>query len=99
MLKIISFVCSCVILATSKCTLKIPQFASTLLSFIFSLALALQEEALSNYLMQPFGAHVPFILQFYIEHDIFGMGMVHFNADTIRFRRAPTKNRHIKVAP
>ena len=34
----------------------------------------MQQEAKSNYLMQPFSAHVPYILQFYIDYDIFGMG-------------------------
>lgn len=86
-----------VIHGTSKCTLAYWNFCET--AVFCSLAMTLQQEALSNYLMQPFNAHVPYILQFYIEHDIFGMGMVHFDIANIRFRRLPSKSKKNHLMP
>ncbi|KAI6243895.1 DNA polymerase [Aphelenchoides fujianensis] len=57
--------------------------------YIKFLSEGLQKQALSNYMAQPFASHVPYILQFFIDHDIFGMGLVHFDAQKIRFRRLP----------
>ncbi|KAI6198450.1 DNA polymerase [Aphelenchoides besseyi] len=60
------------------------------------LAKALQKQALANYNAQPFSAHVPYILQFFIDYDIFGMGLVHFDSSQVRFR-CSTKQTKMEV--
>lgn len=55
--------------------------------FLNRLAKSLQREALYDAQLQPFMAHIPFVLQFFIEHAIFGMGMIDFRR--VAFRKPP----------
>ncbi|MFH4973977.1 hypothetical protein AB6A40_000686 [Gnathostoma spinigerum] len=50
----------------------------------------LHHETLTNRLLQVYEAHVPFILQFFIDYSIFGMDLVHF--DAVKFRISPKQN-------
>ncbi|VDN24585.1 unnamed protein product, partial [Gongylonema pulchrum] len=50
----------------------------------------LQMEVRKNAIFQVYESHVPYILQFFIDHSIFGMDLVHF--DTVKFRVHPQRN-------
>lgn len=47
----------------------------------------LQREAFSNSSFQVFEAHIPYILQFFIDYSIFGMDFVHL--ENVKFRISP----------
>lgn len=49
----------------------------------------LQKRALTNANMQPYYAHIPYVLQFFIGYDIFGMDLVHFDEKKVHFRAPP----------
>ena len=57
------------------------------LLMFFSFTSALQKECLNNALLQPFNAHIPFTLQFFIEFSLHGMDLIHFNR--VDYRRLP----------
>ncbi|CAD5215905.1 unnamed protein product [Bursaphelenchus xylophilus] len=50
----------------------------------------LQGEALHDFKLQPYMSHIPFILQFFIEYSIFGMGQIGFRK--VLFRKAPNSS-------
>lgn len=41
--------------------------------------MAFQKEALNNSKLQPYNAHIPYILQFFVDFSIFGMDFIHFS--------------------
>lgn len=47
--------------------------------------LALQKECGKCEILQPYQVHIPYLLQFFIEYDIVGMGICRFR--NVRFRR------------
>lgn len=51
---------------------------------------ALQKEARKNSIFQVYEAHIPYVLQFFIDHSIFGMDMVNFSS--VKFRVSPQRN-------
>lgn len=55
------------------------------------MSLEFQKQTLSNSNMQPYYSHIPYVLQFFIQYDIFGMDLVHFREDRVHFR-SPPKN-------
>jgi hypothetical protein len=57
---------------------------------MFRASLELQKQALLNAYMQPFYSHIPYILQFFIQYDIFGMDLVHFDEKHVHFRSPPS---------
>uniref|UniRef100_A0A915PKT3 DNA polymerase n=1 Tax=Setaria digitata TaxID=48799 RepID=A0A915PKT3_9BILA len=54
------------------------------------LADALQKEARRNSIFQVYESHVPYILQFFIDHSICGMDLVNFSC--VKFRVSPLRN-------
>jgi DNA polymerase zeta len=46
-----------------------------------------QSGAILNKIYQPHEAHVPFILQFMIDYNLYGMNLV--NLENVKFRRDP----------
>uniref|UniRef100_A0A914ZC71 DNA polymerase n=2 Tax=Parascaris univalens TaxID=6257 RepID=A0A914ZC71_PARUN len=50
----------------------------------------LYEEAVSSPLLQVYEAHVPYLMQFFIDYSIFGMDLIHFN--DVKFRISPSKD-------
>lgn len=61
-----------------------------LLKIFFSVADALQKEARRNSIFQVFESHVPYVLQFFADHSIFGMDLVSFSS--VKFRVSPQRN-------
>ncbi|VBB26657.1 unnamed protein product [Acanthocheilonema viteae] len=51
---------------------------------------ALQKEAKKNSMFQVYESHVPYILQFFVDHSIFGMDLVNFSS--VKFRVSPKQN-------
>uniref|UniRef100_A0A0R3RZD2 DNA polymerase n=1 Tax=Elaeophora elaphi TaxID=1147741 RepID=A0A0R3RZD2_9BILA len=51
---------------------------------------ALQKEARKNSIFQVYESHVPYVLQFFVDHSIFGMDLVNFNS--VKFRVSPQRN-------
>uniref|UniRef100_A0A914D7I4 DNA polymerase delta/zeta catalytic subunit N-terminal domain-containing protein n=1 Tax=Acrobeloides nanus TaxID=290746 RepID=A0A914D7I4_9BILA len=47
-------------------------------------AMILQKECVENHPLQPYHSHIPYILQFFIDYGIFGMGNVFFK--NVEFR-------------
>lgn len=45
----------------------------------FRCTLAFQKESLRDPFLQPYNAHIPYILQFFVDFSIFGMDLVHFS--------------------
>ncbi|CAD5223802.1 unnamed protein product [Bursaphelenchus okinawaensis] len=57
----------------------------------------LQDEAINDSNFQPYLSHIPFILQFFIEYSIFGMGMIKFKK--VLFRKPPSSATTLQVSP
>uniref|UniRef100_A0A914XZM0 DNA-directed DNA polymerase family B exonuclease domain-containing protein n=1 Tax=Panagrolaimus superbus TaxID=310955 RepID=A0A914XZM0_9BILA len=51
------------------------------------IGLTLQKDCGKNDLLQPYYAHIPYLLQFFMAYDIVGMGSVRFRQKGVRFRR------------
>ncbi|CAG9530449.1 unnamed protein product [Cercopithifilaria johnstoni] len=51
---------------------------------------ALQKEARKDSIFQVYESHVPYILQFFVDHSIFGMDLVNFIS--VKFRISPQQN-------
>lgn len=60
-------------------------------SFIRKAANLLQNGAILGRIFQPHESHVPFILQFMIDFNLYGMSFLHVPAKLIKYRQA-TKN-------
>ncbi|VDK66769.1 unnamed protein product, partial [Onchocerca ochengi] len=58
---------------------------------------ALQKKARKNSIFQVYESHVPYILQFFIDHSIFGMDLVNFSS--VKFRISPQRNFDELVSP
>ncbi|KAM3727658.1 DNA polymerase zeta catalytic subunit [Dirofilaria immitis] len=54
------------------------------------IANALQREVRKNSIFQVYESHVPYILQFFVDHSIFGMDLVNFSS--VQFRISPQRN-------
>ncbi|XP_038059014.1 DNA polymerase zeta catalytic subunit-like [Patiria miniata] len=50
----------------------------------------LQSGAVMNKVFQPHEAHIPFILQFFIDYNLYGMNLIHLAA--VKFRREKNEN-------
>ncbi|KAE9549391.1 hypothetical protein FO519_007399 [Halicephalobus sp. NKZ332] len=55
------------------------------------IGLTLQKECAKNELLQPYFTHIPYLLQFFIDYNIFGMGIVRFKK--VKFRTFTEKTR------
>ena len=51
----------------------------------------LQSGAVMNKSYQPNEGHIPFLLQFFIDYNLYGMNLVNLGA--VKFRRSPNKGR------
>lgn len=51
---------------------------------------SLQKEVRNNAIFQVYESHVPYILQFFIDHSIFGMDLVHLSH--VKFRVSPQRS-------
>lgn len=46
----------------------------------------IQEGEVLKQAMQPFESHVPFLLQFFLDYEVYGMGWLHFGGDSVMVR-------------
>lgn len=56
--------------------------------FIRRAAGMLQNGVILNKVFQPHESHVPYILQFMIDYNLYGMSFIHMPFDIVKFRRA-----------
>lgn len=60
--------------------------------FIRRAANLLQNGAILNKIHQPHESHLPYLLQFLIDFNLYGMSFLHVPADVVRYRRRPQRN-------
>ena len=60
--------------------------------FIRRAANLLQNGAILNKIHQPHESHLPYLLQFFIDFNLYGMSFLHVPADVVRYRRRPQPN-------
>lgn len=60
--------------------------------FIRRAANLLQNGAILNRIHQPHESHLPYLLQFFIDFNLYGMSFLHVPADVVRYRRRPQRN-------
>lgn len=60
--------------------------------FIRRAANLLQNGAILNKIHQPHESHLPYLLQFFIDFNLYGMSFLHVPADVVRYRRRPQRN-------
>lgn len=56
--------------------------------FVRRAANLLQSGAIMNKNFHPYESHVPYILQFMIDYNLYGMSFVHIPLDVVKFRQA-----------
>ncbi|XP_037034601.1 DNA polymerase zeta catalytic subunit isoform X2 [Bradysia coprophila] len=60
--------------------------------FIRRAANLLQNGAILNKIHQPHESHLPYLLQFFIDFNLYGMSFLHVPAEVVRYRRRPQRN-------
>lgn len=60
--------------------------------FIRRAANLLQNGAILNKIHQPHESHLPYLLQFFIDFNLYGMSFLHVPADVVRYRRRPQRS-------
>lgn len=55
--------------------------------FVRRAANLLQNGAILNKIHQPHESHLPYLLQFLIDFNLYGMSFLHVPADVVRYRR------------
>lgn len=59
--------------------------------FIRRAANLLQNGAILNKIHQPHESHLPYLLQFFIDFNLYGMSFLHVPAEVVRYRRRPSR--------
>jgi len=63
------------------------------------IGIMLQKECGKSELLQPYSTHIPYMLQFFIDYDIFGMGIVKFKNMKFRSSTEKTKDLFQNIEP
>jgi hypothetical protein len=61
--------------------------------FLFRICELLQSGAIMNKFYQPHEAHIPYLLQLFIDYNLYGMNLI--NLAAVKFRKARRKSRLI----